>query len=273
MNTNVVILKGRATEDIETQMDTNPWPILQTAHRQKNIMQAEIAGIEPSTARGKKESCFVVWMGTVKGLIPFSETGLQRQEEMLNMIGSKVPLVIEDLERSKEWLLLSVTKAKARLAVETRKQLKVNTVRVGYVQRMTNKRAYIDLGGVDAILVRDEISWSYVGHPKEALKLGQELKVKITKIDEKTGEVFVSKKALEEDPWVRMTQQLRLRQPYLAEVTGNAANAVYVKLFEGVAGMAPYPKELKVGSRVIVTITSVRPEQRRINCRVIRIVD
>lgn len=273
---NVTLLKGRSEGDFEANLYKNPWGVLQTAQRYKHILQAEIRGIEPGDYRGKKEMYFVVWIGLVKGLIPLSEsgTGFQKEEEMRRVLGSKVPVVIEDVRRSKSFLLLSVTKAKTRLATDTMKNLKKGDVKTGYVTRLTPAKAIIDIGGVDAELPKSEIAWSFVGSPASTLRLGQEVDVKVTNIDTKNNIVTVSKKMLEEDPWAVVTSQLQKNQSYLAEVTGsNDKKALYLKIFEGVYGMGAYGRELPVGTRVIVQITQFRAEERRINCRVMRVID
>jgi len=71
----------------------------------------------------------------------------------------------------------------------------------GEVKRMADFGAFIDLGGVDALLHVSDISWRRIKHPSEMLSVGQGVTVEIVKLNAETGKVSVSMKALQSDPW------------------------------------------------------------------------
>ncbi len=71
----------------------------------------------------------------------------------------------------------------------------------GEVKRMADFGAFIDLGGVDALLHVSDISWRRIKHPSEMLSVGQAVTVEIVKLNAETGKVSVSMKALQSDPW------------------------------------------------------------------------
>jgi ribosomal protein S1 len=270
MNSNAMILTGRNQYKTIDVFDTNPWPLLLGVFRRKEVLQAEISGIENM----ENEKAFLVWIGLIKGLIPFSQTGLENPNQMPGMLGSRVPIIITEADRSSEILYLSIVIAREILAKETQKNLQVNRVLRGIVQQVRNTHAIVDIGGVEAILNREDISNVYVGNPRRVLSVGQEVRVRITKIDQQTGKVYVSKKDLERDPWQRVTERIKLEQPYVAQVTGtNKRRGLFLKIFDGVTGMAPFPRPLPNGTRVVVHIQSIEHERKRINCEVVRVID
>jgi len=71
----------------------------------------------------------------------------------------------------------------------------------GEVKRMADFGAFVDLGGVDALLHVSDISWRRIKHPSEMLEAGQSVTVEIVKLNAETGKVSVSMKALQSDPW------------------------------------------------------------------------
>ncbi|MDQ6970793.1 MAG: 30S ribosomal protein S1 [Mariprofundus sp.] len=71
----------------------------------------------------------------------------------------------------------------------------------GEVKRMADFGAFVDLGGVDALLHVSDISWRRIKHPSEMLAAGQSVTVEIVKLNAETGKVSVSMKALQSDPW------------------------------------------------------------------------
>ncbi|OIO67069.1 MAG: 30S ribosomal protein S1 [Zetaproteobacteria bacterium CG1_02_53_45] len=71
----------------------------------------------------------------------------------------------------------------------------------GEIKRMADFGAFVDLGGVDALLHVSDISWRRIKHPSEMLSLGQHVTVEIVKMNAETGKVSASMKALQSDPW------------------------------------------------------------------------
>ncbi|GIM48519.1 hypothetical protein DNHGIG_40680 [Collibacillus ludicampi] len=270
MNSSAMILTGRNQYKTIDVFDTNPWPLLLGVFRRKEVLQAEISGIESM----ENEKAFLVWIGLIKGLIPFSQTGLENPNQMLRMLGSRVPVLITEVDRNAEVLYLSMTKGKEVLAKETQQNIQVNRVLRGIVQQVRNTHAVVDLGGIEGILNREDISNVYIGNPRRVLSVGQEIRVKITNIDEQTGKIYVSKKDLERDPWQMVTERIKLEHPYVAQVTGtNKRRGLFLKIFDGITGMAYYPRPLPTGTRVVVHIQSIEQERKRINCEVVRVID
>jgi len=146
----------------------------------------------------------------------------------------------------------------------------------GQIKRMTNFGAFVDLGGVDALLHVSDISWRRIGHPSEMVKVGQTVSVEIIKLNTETGKVSVSMKSLQSDPWekVSMTYEPGMR------LTGSVRRLLdfgaVVELEPGIEGMihrselswtkrdVKPAQVLSEGDVVDVAVLEVDAEARRI---------
>src|SRR5207244_13408282 len=70
----------------------------------------------------------------------------------------------------------------------------------GVVKNITDYGAFVDLGGIDGLLHVTDIAWRRVNHPTEVLNIGQQVKVKIIKINHETHRISLGIKQLQDDP-------------------------------------------------------------------------
>lgn len=145
----------------------------------------------------------------------------------------------------------------------------------GTVTRMTHFGAFVELGGIEGLLHVSEISWSHVGKPEEVLKIGEEIEVKILKVD---GEkVSLSRRALMEDPSDAAFQNFKEGDLISCRVMRLQNFGAFVELTPGVEGLIPlsemtrgrrinHPREiLKEGDLVEAQILRLDPEQKKIS--------
>jgi small subunit ribosomal protein S1 len=147
----------------------------------------------------------------------------------------------------------------------------------GTVKNLTEYGAFVDLGGIDGLLHVTDISWGRLGHPSEALHVGQEVEVKVLKFDSESGRISLGMKQLKPDPW----QDLPAHYPVGARVRGKVVSltdyGAFVELEEGVEGLIhvsemSWTKKVKnpaklltVGDTVEAVIADVNPETRRLS--------
>jgi small subunit ribosomal protein S1 len=147
----------------------------------------------------------------------------------------------------------------------------------GTVKNLTEYGAFVDLGGIDGLLHVTDISWGRLGHPSEALHVGQEVEVKVLKFDSESGRISLGMKQLKPDPW----QDLPAHYPVGARVRGKVVSltdyGAFVELEEGVEGLIHVSemswtkkvknpaKLLSVGDTVEAVIADVNPETRRLS--------
>ena len=83
----------------------------------------------------------------------------------------------------------------------------------GTVKSLTEYGAFVDLGGIDGLLHVSDISHGRVGHPSEALHVGDEITVKVLKFDREKERISLGLKQAQPDPWEHVERTLRRSTP------------------------------------------------------------
>jgi len=161
----------------------------------------------------------------------------------------------------------------------------VNQKVTGKVKRLSDFGAFIDLGGVDALLHVSDVAWRRIEHPSEMLHVGQVVHAQVIKLNEEKGKVSISMKALQEDPWgnVAATYEAGMR------VTGTVRKILdfgaVIELEPGVEGLIHRsemswtrhdirPAEvLTEGDVVDVTVLEMSEGERRIRLSLKDVID
>src|ERR1700683_4901851 len=147
----------------------------------------------------------------------------------------------------------------------------------GVVKNITDYGAFVDLGGIDGLLHVTDIAWRRVNHPSEVLNIGQQVKVKIIKINHETHRISLGMKQLLDDPW----QGIEAKYPVAAKFTGRVTNitdyGAFVELEPGIEGLIHvsetswtkknvHPgKIVSTSQEVEVQVLEVDPVKRRIS--------
>ena len=105
------------------------------------------------------------------------------------------------------------------------------------VKATTDWGIFLDINGIDALLHVSDLSHGRVKKPSDLVTIGQKIKVKITKIDEKTNRVSASIKALTENPYVNIEKKYKVGEVYEGIVTKIMDYGCFVKIEEGVEGL------------------------------------
>jgi small subunit ribosomal protein S1 len=182
------------------------WHTAEELLESKEAYEGEIAGFN--------KGGLIVKMGQLRGFIPASQVSLARRrraegetpdERWGEMVGEKLITRVIEVDRRRNRLILS-ERAASREMRESMKEklideLEQGDVRTGHVISLADFGAFVDIGGADGLVHLSEISWKRIGHPKEVLKVGQEVQVKVLDIDPERRRISLSIRALESDPW------------------------------------------------------------------------
>ncbi len=107
----------------------------------------------------------------------------------------------------------------------------------GTVKNLTDYGAFVDLGGIDGLLHVTDIAWRRVNHPSEVLTIGQQVKVRIIKINHETHRISLGMKQLQEDPWSNIETRYAVGQKLKGRVTNIADYGAFVELEPGIEGL------------------------------------
>jgi len=163
-------------------------------------------------------------------------------------------------------------------AQEIRRTLAAGAIVTGRVVSVRDFGAFVDLGGgVQGLLHVSEMGWSRIDNPSALFKPGDELTVKILRIETKDGaeKIALGLKQLQDDPWSAVEHKYPVGQVLTGRVVRIAEFGAFVELEPGVTGLLPrseagiagdadLKKALPIGSTVGVAVIEVDPGQRRI---------
>ena len=169
-------------------------------------------------------------------------------------------------------------KSKNAEITEALKNIKVNDiVNDAIVKATTDWGIFLDINGIDALLHVSDLSHGRVKKPSDLVTIGQKIKVKITKIDEKTNRVSASVKALTEDPYQNIEKKYKIGEIYEGIVTKIMDYGCFVKIEDGIEGLIHNSeldwtnrnvkpgKILSVSQKIKFKIVNIDKETKRIS--------
>ncbi|MCR5284755.1 MAG: 30S ribosomal protein S1 [Treponema sp.] len=107
----------------------------------------------------------------------------------------------------------------------------------GTVKSFTSFGAFIDLGGFDGLLHINDMSWGHVARPKDFVKKGQEIELKVIRLDPAEKRINLSLKHFAEDPWIHFEEKYHLNDIVKGKVTKLTEFGAFVELEEGIEGL------------------------------------
>jgi small subunit ribosomal protein S1 len=215
----------------------------------------------------------------VRAFMPGSRSGTKDAVEMEKLVGTEITCRITKLDVMDENVVVDrrvVLEEQARgINAARQAALKEGDTVTGTVRTLMPYGAFIDMGGIDGLLHVSDISHTRVTKPEDVLTLGQELELRILKIDPETKKISLGLKQLQPEPW--QTINLVVNQRITGTVTRLADFGAFVEIAPGIEGLIhisemSYGKKLrhpsdllKQGERVDAVILAIKPEEHRIS--------
>lgn len=216
----------------------------------------------------------------VRGFIPGSQVAREFIEDLSPFVGQRLPVKVLEVDRGKRNVIVSrrqvIEEEAERAKEEALQNLEVGSVVPGVVKRLTSFGAFVDVGGVEGLLHVSEMSWGRVKHPSEVVQEGQEIKVKVLKVDPESGRVSLGLRQTLPDPWTEAAAKYKVGQVVSGEVVRVVDFGAFVRLEDGIEGLvhvsqlAPHRVEkasdaVKPGQSVQVKVLHVDQERKRIS--------
>ncbi len=187
------------------------------------------------------KSGVIVDVKGVQCFMPASQIADVRVNNLEEWIGKDVEVVIVDFIAGQKRVVVSrrrlVEANKRRALEEILSRLKASEVVQGTVKSIQNFGAFLDMGGVDAFMPREEISWDRSAAPSSLLEVGQTFDVKVIDMDAEAGRIKVSRKALRSDPWETVASRYPEGTQVQGEVVTITKFGAFVRLEEGLTGL------------------------------------
>jgi len=208
----------------------------------------------------------------IRAFMPASQIDLVRVPDLEVMVGQSLRCQVTEVKRSERNVLVSrrnVLEAEREVAREqTWQSLAEGQVRAGTVRNIKDFGAFIDLGGVDGLLPIREMSWVHVKDPNEVLRLGQEVQVKVLKIDRESRKLTLGLKQLQQSPWETIEQRFPIGVTVPGRVTRLMDFGAFVELEPGIEGLIHISE---LAHNRVRRVKDVVQEEQAITVKVLRI--
>ena len=272
----------------------NPVLSLLRAQEEQDWREAEQFADSQEAYEGKiagyNRGGLIVRFGKVRGFVPASQISIERrrqstgntpEERWAGMIGEDILVKVVEVDRARNRLILSerlaMREQRARQKARLLEELQVGEVRTGRVISMTDFGVFVDLGGADGLVHLSELTWKPIAHPKELVKVGQTVKVRVISVDAARRRIGLSMKQLEDDPWERLTRTYQVGQLVQGTITkltkfGAFARLVGAEEIEGLIHISEFadtrvahPRDVvAVGDVLTLRVVKLDADQRRL---------
>src|SRR6202041_2075221 len=224
---------------------------------------------------------FTVDLDGAVAFLPRSQVDIRPIRDVAPLMNNSQPFQILKMDRRRGNIVVSRRTVLEETRAEQRQELVQNLeegqVIDGVVKNITDYGAFVDLGGIDGLLHVTDIAWRRVNHPSEVLNIGQQVKVKIIKINHETHRISLGMKQLLDDPWQGIEAKYPVGARFKGRVTNITDYGAFVELEPGIEGLIHvsemswtkknvHPgKIVSTSQEVEVQVLEVDPVKRRIS--------
>jgi small subunit ribosomal protein S1 len=250
------------------------WSALEQAFAEKSTIVGTVTGVV--------KGGLSVDVG-VRAFMPASRSGVRDAAEMEKLVGQGIRCRIIKLEVTDEDVVVdrrAIAEEEERSTKDRRySEIQVGETVRGTVRSLTDYGAFVDLGGLDALLHVGDIAWGRINKPADVLSVGQQIDVKVLKIDTETEKrrVSVGMKQLQSSPWDSVADKYKLGERVRGTVSRVVEFGAFVELEPGIEGLIhvsemSWAKKVRIASDVVkpgetvdAVILGVKAEERRIS--------
>jgi len=266
--------KGHLSLSIKDALP-NPWEEMKDALEIGDTITVTVSNFESYGA-------FVDLGNDIEGLLHISEIShnknVKNPKDYLE-IGQEINVEVIDLDCDKRRLRVSLKSLQPKPFQTFVKEHKVGDIVKGTVATLTDFGAFINLGEVDGLLHNEESSWSTGTKCKDSYKKGDEVEVKIIKIDTEKENISLSTKALQDSPAQKFENEHKNGDIIKSTVKDIKDFGIFVKLEDNLDGLIRKEdllkpeegEEIKVGDEIEAVIVNIDKQRNRVRLSVKRL--
>ena len=187
-----------------------------------------------------EENGFIVDMG-VPMFLPMSQVDIVKTKSPKKLLGKEFLFKITKLNKkemngtlSRRVLLEEEKKEKVQKMLQI---LETGNIVKGVVTSVVEYGAFVDLGGIEGLVYKENISYGRINHPSEKLRKGDEIEVKVLEIDKERGKISLGIKQRFPDPWESIEVKFPVGKRLIAKVLKIVNFGAFIELEEGVEGL------------------------------------
>lgn len=193
--------------------------------------------------------------------------------ELQKFVGQELEVQIFDLDKKTEKLILSEKSKESKKIREKLKGYNAGDVVEGEITGIVDFGAFVKFGeNLEGLIHISELDWAIIENPAEVVKVGEKIKVKIIEISH--DKVFLSLKALKEDPWKEIEKKYKKGDVVSGKVTKFNPFGAFVQIATKIQGLChisefgsqiKMEEKLKIGAKYDFQILEIRPEEHRMS--------
>ncbi len=215
----------------------------------------------------------------IRAFMPGSQASNSPMKDISVLLNEKIRCEVMEVDRRGKNLLVSRRKLIERDEAEARERLKaeleVGQLRRGTVRNITEFGAFVDLGGLEGLVHISDLRWGSVEKVSDVLSTGQEVEVKVLKIDLERNRISLGLKHAQPDPWVNAPEQYPVGTALKVRIVRIADFGAFAELEQGVEGLIPISEMawnrvqrtsdvVSVGDVIDAVVIRIEPKKRRL---------
>lgn len=235
--------------------------------------------VEARVTKHNKGGLELELVGSIKAFMPASQIDLHPVGDLEPFVGQKLEAKVSEIDHRHKKVVLSrrshLDDLQKRTRIKMLAELEVGQERDGTVTSVKDFGAFVDIGGMDGLVHVTDMSHSHVGRPKDVVKVGDQVRVKVLKIGEGGEKLSLGMKQVQPDPWKGLEQDLTPGGKATGRITRTADFGAFVELAPGVEGLLPISEMawkrinkptdvVQVDQIVSLQVLSVDPEKKRL---------
>ncbi len=228
---------------------------------------------------GRNKGGFDVNISGLRAFCPLSQIALGKIDNPDAFLNETMEFRVTELSEDGRRIVVSraalLKEAAAERAAETRARIVPGAELTGKVKTLTPFGAFVDLGGVDGLLHVSEMSRRRVTDPKEIVAIGQEVSVKVIKVENDGKRISLSMKDQERDPWSDVADRYTPGTVFNGRIVRSTDFGYFVEVEPGLDGLVhvsqlphgikPGDPEVAIGSTVQGWVREVDPSRKRLS--------
>ena len=214
------------------------------------------------------------------GFLPASQTDVAFVDDLKPFVGQTISVLPIEVDRDKQRAVFSrrlvLQKQKKQEEAMAMAKIEPGLILDGVVKRVASFGAFVDVGGIEGLVHVSEMAWHRVKDAADLLKVGDEVKVQVLKLDRDSRKLSLGMKQLQQDPWHTAVTKFAEGTSVTGKVTRTSKFGAFVELAAGIEGLVHISElsdrrvnsadeVVQVGQKVPVKILSVDPVAKRIS--------
>ncbi len=226
------------------------------------------------------EKGVIVISDATRVFIPASQALLSRSGNLADLLNKEVEFRVIDVDKRRRRVVGSINSV-AREVLKAQKeafwaQAEIGQKYTGTVKNLTDFGAFVDIGGVEGLVHKSELSWNRIKHPSEIVNTGDVIEVYIKNLDMENKKISLGYKKIEDSPWEILKRDYPVGSVIDVQIVSLTTFGAFAQIIPHIQGLIHISQisnkridkpqdELNIGDTVKVMITAVDFEKKHVS--------